>query len=249
MKKITSIVLSLSLCLAALGSVSAEGKKSIKAEDSADLNALFQRAKNNVTDVQLENAPKAKLNGNGSSKNIRVYTTTVRNEKTLKAFNDSLPSEEYTTYSFVIIPKEELEMTTNQITPYGSKDDDIWDSAYGLHAYSKYSWTSTQDINGLPYVKLTSCSGGWELADSSYTLSNRKVIFGGSGGAMDSNGIPMVSPAKKKVNDTLTSNTFSMSADSNWPAFQKTNASYGVITYIDYKRGTKTYTLQLDNQN
>ncbi|WP_110931587.1 hypothetical protein [Paenibacillus bouchesdurhonensis] len=213
-----------------------------QAEEITDLDVLFDRAKNGISDVtnDSEQALFVVQSPSDNNDNIKQYTTT---QKLLAVQNGEELVETFSKVSFLVITNDyNSSENGNLIRPFGSKEEEEWDSGYGLRAYSKVNYTRTLNNNVYAY-KLDSVSGGWDKSDSRYILSDRKVVYGISGNAQGSG----IGVSRSSGNLYPSGNTFSYTAPSSWPALE-TNLKMGVNTYITIERGTSsTWTLHHQN--
>ncbi len=91
-----------------------------------------------------------------------------------------------------------------------SQYDSQWDKYGGVKAYSTLYvdyWTDSRDVR---YWDIISVDGGWDVSDSTYTLSGLKVSIG-------QNGLPPSSIAVTQAKDFYpTSRTYSYNYPSEW---------------------------------
>ncbi|ATW26327.1 hypothetical protein [Candidatus Formimonas warabiya] len=241
MKKIT-IVFSL-ICILILCTVAVYAKEAPKDNDVTlinnaeitDVDQLFLRAKNGITDCDVKpfiKNEKAFLRSQGDSKELQTYSTAQVLKETKKQNGSTEKTIAVTT--FVIVP-----------LGGGSYNDEKPDSTGAVVAYSTRYWsTITDSVNNTCYL-LTRASGGWRIEDAQVSLSSRKVIYNCNGAGAD--GGPAVTT--QHVTKTPTSNTFSYST-----GFTKyvchgfdLGFSVGVSTEVKLTRGTANWYLFFDN--
>ncbi|MFB1052192.1 hypothetical protein [Paraliobacillus sp. JSM ZJ581] len=86
------------------------------------------------------------------------------------------------------LKKEKIVVTTfndisnanNVVSTMSDTRDGVWDGSYYFQAYSRIYYTKLTR-NRTPMRELDRVTGGWKVADSSVSLSNRRVRFGASG--------------------------------------------------------------------
>jgi len=217
-------------------------KKEIK-----DLNKLYERAENNVTDKKinidkLSEEVEVTLNDKEVSKDVSATTQLLKKTKDSEGNIDAY----YTTTTFVDdIPASEEEASSGEVSASAtstSRKASKWDSSGGVKAYSTVYYSVTYK-DSVPYQDLSKVTGGWSVSDSSISLSNRKVDLGQSGGSL-------CGGVTQKKSFTPSGNTFSYPAPSSWCAVSSQVGSIGANTSVTLKRGSSsTWTLSLPNRN
>ncbi|MEJ8543955.1 hypothetical protein [Brevibacillus borstelensis] len=91
-----------------------------------------------------------------------------------------------------------------------SKYDSDWDKTMGVKGYSTIYVDKVYDSRGYLHYKLVSAEGAWEISDTQYSLSNRKVTLGASGFSY------FGSTVGQKKDFKPTSNDFNYSAPTTW---------------------------------
>jgi hypothetical protein len=207
-------------------------------EEIKDIDKLFERAKNNISDInEKKNKFSASLeNNNTKQKDDLTILSTTQLLKSVKK-NDGTIVNSYSTTVFAVTPSADGS---------GSKNKNGWDSSYGIEAYSTYYYDYYNKSGGTSpgeYRDLTSVKGGWKIHDSTISLSNRKVTLGASGTSYNGYYVQQI------TDKYPTGNSFSYSAPSSWEPVYMSNGSVGVTTTVTLKRGSSTWTLTLRNNN
>ncbi|MBU7314267.1 hypothetical protein [Paenibacillus oleatilyticus] len=246
MKKIASIVLSSLLLLTTAGLASAQSPESIKPDagfkvtfsksEIKDLDTLYQKAKNRISDEKVA-LPKVELKNNQTNEVVdleSLSTTQLLEVKEDKTSNSTV--KRYVTTAFA--------------TPYaaggsGEKPKNAWDSSYAVNAFSTIYWNITVS-GGLEYISLTEVKGGWTVGDSKISLDNRLVRIGQTGTTKDRS---HADQKEEHYNYELLNNKFDYGINSNWVPV-RTSQSYtlvGVYTEVKLYRGTSSWELTLSN--
>jgi hypothetical protein len=249
MKKVFLLLVSLSLVFSVAGSFAYAEKYSVnevlfEAEEITDINILFKRAQNGITDIDEDNITNQKvsfLNGTEEFNPVVEYLATTQKIKSVR--QDGITIDTFKTTSFTLITGAEVSGESKLIRPMGEVSDNDWDSAGGIKAYSTFTYNKRTE-NKLTVYKLVSVSGGWELHDSRYKLSDRKVVYGASGTSF-SGGANLT-----QVSSDLfpSGNTFSYNAPTSWQEVAQSGMIMGVNTYISITRGTSS-SWSLHHQN
>jgi hypothetical protein len=243
LKQLASLVMSLVFLLTLVGntsfaqSTSFDEKIIYKAKEITDINLLYERAKNGVTDKKDDNFKEDVSIMGAVSENdeIRKFSTT---QKLLEVEKNNETTESFKTVSFVVVSEKH---DNGIIRPFGSKDEEQWDGAYGIRAYSTVYYTRSTNGNLYTYT-LNSVSGGWDNIDSQYSLSGRHVRYGVSGNRAGG-GVVLEHEDKYP-----TGNTFSYTATSAMSYPVESRVIMGLNSYITIKRGTSS-TWELHHQN
>ncbi|MDM5358102.1 hypothetical protein QUF78_09355 [Peribacillus sp. ACCC06369] len=224
-------------------------KKVIKYEQITDLNELYTRALNGVSDLssQQDDLEKFELSTKSVEK-LELETQSHSTSQLLEVENvDGQLVETYATTTFHvaqdITDKIEQQKLDTKIQPFASKKDDKWDSTKGVKAYSTITWSNVFDKNQVKHFKLTKVTGGWSYNGAgNYVLSNRSAIVGQVGpGSFGS-----TSGQSKQI--ATGSNTYSYNIPSSWKAViaSKYNTC-GVSTNLKISRGSSSWTLPFQN--
>lgn len=243
MKKIVGILLSFVFLLSLASNTSfAQAVESpyeevlFEAAEITNIDALYERAKNGVTDeagdIFKENIS---VLGKSDEDIVRSFSTT---QKLLVAQKNGEIIEKFKTVTFTVVSKDN---ENNIIQPFGNKDEDDWDGAYGIRAYSTVYYTRGSTGNLYNYT-LDSVSGGWDNIDKQYNLSGRHVKYGVTGNKV---GGGIVATHSDKY---PTGNSFSYSATSSMAVPVEGRVIMGLNSYITIKRGTNS-TWELHHQN
>jgi len=208
-----------------------------------DINKLYERAKNGVSDVNREVeknfVAKVVLQSTDGLENGTVQTySTSQLLKVSEVNGDKI--ETYATTTFYDIS----DLYNGNFQTNDSSNKSKYDSSISVRAYSTVYYT-TSSIDGEDYTDLTKVSGGWTILDSTVSLSNRKVNFGATGWAKSGVGY-----VQQTSYNNPTSNSFSYSAPSSWAPISvvSTGRIFGVTTWVTLKRGTNSvWELQLVN--
>ncbi|USG65935.1 hypothetical protein NDK47_00835 [Brevibacillus ruminantium] len=250
MKKIFSSFFSLMLLTSLVSGVAVAGNSastkevSFSTEETKDLSALFEMAKNNITEYKEPPNARATLSKDGNVQNVRVYQTTKR-LKTERNIASGDQKDSYVTYYFYGVPKEAID--NESISTFGSTSDDDFDSSYSVQAYSTYFWDRYKDTNGNGYKKLTKVTGGWTIHDNKVSITNREVKYGASGGSLRDDGTHGGSVIQDSGILKPTSNSFSYNAPTSWKPVFEGAGTIGVNTTATLKLGSETWTLRLNN--
>lgn len=218
-------------------SASLDGKIIYRADEITDIDLLFERAKNGVTD-ETDNNFKEHMSILGAVSDndvIRHFSTT---QKLLEVKKNNETIENFKIVSFVVVSEND---DSGIIRPFGSKDEEQWDGTYGIRAYSTVYFTRSRNGNLYTYT-LDSVSGGWDNIDSQYRLSDRHVRYGVTGNR--AGGGVVVKHADKYP----TGNSFSYDATSAMSYPVESKVVMGLNSYITIKRGTDS-TWELAHQN
>lgn len=244
MKKVSSLILSVVFMLSLFGNTSfaqsvdpSNGEIIYKADEITDINVLFERAKNGITDEIVNNFEEnVSILGEVSDNDvIRQFSTT---QKLLEVKKNNEIIESFKTVSFVVVSKEN---ENSIIQPFGSKDEEQYDGTWGIRAFSTVYFT--RGTNGTLYTyTMDSVSGGWDSIDPTYNLSDRHVRYGVTGNKV---GGGYVSTYSDKY---PTGNSFSYSATSAMSVTVESGVRIGLNSYITIKRGTNS-TWDLNHQN
>lgn len=119
----------------------------------------------------------------------------------------------------------------------GSFEDDATDSTISVRAYSTI-YFETKKTNGVDYMRLTRTKGGWTILDNQVSLSNKTVTYGTNG----------MNVATQTRTSNISGKTYDITVD---PAFKyvitATDHKVGATTSAKLTRGSKSWTLRLDN--
>lgn len=144
-----------------------------EAKEITDINSLLERAKLGINDVSLDLLPnknvEAKLeNGKGKSLPVKVFQTSQLLKKIEK--KDGTDEELIAVTTIAEVNKDAF------ITSLLRDDDEEWDGGLGCRAYSTNYYYKNSDTP--TRYKLYKVTGGWEVTDPTYTLTNRSVDYG-----------------------------------------------------------------------
>ncbi|WP_313640339.1 hypothetical protein [Paenibacillus sp.] len=197
-----------------------------------DIDVLLERAKNGITDRQNESQPtpsvvqisnKALLQEDEFSlEEIEYYSTT---QKIREIKQDQTTVETFSTTNFAILSADDK---------YQTKPD----TSGGVVAYSTVSYDVIY-ANNLENYKLLSVTGGWNVHDSSISLSNRTVTYGASGNGMGGGAYL----TQKRGPYTVSVNAFSYAAPSEWVYITEPQSTVGVTSQVTLSRGSSTWQL------
>ncbi len=208
MKKFVNFILIIVLVLTSAGAVYAnQGQKSepggkivYQAKEIKDLDTLFKRAKDNITDLETgkyEAKPIAKLKNKltGNEKNVETYTTTQLLKKEI--LDNGKERKSYATTGFAEVTISVIKSRT---------DDGVEDIQDSVRAYSTIYWE--EEDNG---VQLQSATGGWQFTNNGNTsMSDLKVVLGQAG-------FTIYGPYEQYYSSTYSvSSTWTKYASSSW---------------------------------
>lgn len=224
-----------------------EDKENLKYEEITDLNELYVRALNGISDLPeqkgqtFNSIESQELNSNFET---QIHSTSQLLE--VKEIDGELV-ETYTTTTFQVsqdatdrIVQQEQD---NMIIPFASKIDDAWDKTVGVKAYSTITWNNVYDSSQVKHFDLTKVTGGWSYDGSgNYILSNRSAIVGQVGPGS------FGSTAGQSKQVATSSNTYSYTVPSAWnPVVATKYTSCGVSTNLKITRGSSSWTLPFIN--
>ncbi|MGJ3195906.1 hypothetical protein [Peribacillus frigoritolerans] len=221
----------------------------IKYEQITDLNELYTRALNGISDLSSQQDDIEKFDLSTKSVEIpELENQSYSTSQLLEVENvDGQFIETYATTTFHvaqdITDKIEQQKQDTKIQPSASKNDDKWDSTLGVKAYSTITWSNVYDKNQVKHFKLTKITGGWSYNGAgNYVLSNRSAIVGQVGPGS------FGSTAGQSKQMATSSNTYSYSIPSSWKAViaSKYNTC-GVSTKIKITRGSSSWNLPFNN--
>lgn len=236
------LVLSLVTAMPAFAdsSVNQVPEKVIENPAISDLDILFQRAVNGISDIKNEDlAPKFKAHisnsEDGKSKDVNVYSTTqlLKEEK----FKDGKINREYATTSFAVIEKSDLK-SPGKFYIQGELSDDGWDSTLSVKAYSTIRWSTEYDSNGVEHITMAgkTISGGWNLL-SGFSIKSKTVTIGQTGVSSWGGYLQQTAPYSISDSDF----TFSKTAPSTWkPVLADDTSTVGCTQTCRIYRGTST---------
>ncbi|WP_342436672.1 hypothetical protein NSS79_25570 [Paenibacillus sp. FSL L8-0436] len=243
MKRLLKSVTSLSILLLVFGNVSYAETAALPDKDEVvlyeatpitDMEVLFERAKNGITDLPLSKSaeePSIKQILNNNKSQIQAepeigvveYFSTTQKVKAVKI--DEKIVDTFSTTSFAILAD-------------GSKNETKWDSSGGVVAYSTVNYdTLTQ--NNIKHYKLVSVTGGWNIHDSSINLSNRTVTYGATGNSLG--GGPYLSQIGGP--HSISVNAFSFAAPTSWYYIAQPSSTIGVTSQVTLSRNSSTWQL------
>ncbi|MCM3089156.1 hypothetical protein M3557_14650 [Bhargavaea ginsengi] len=120
---------------------------------------------------------------------------------------------------------------------FADKGDDKWDSSYGVRAYSRIYYTSSEK-NTIKYARLNKVTGGWSISDTSIALSSRTVRYGSSGW----------SSGNQTAVKYPTGNTYSYTTPSSWTSTALTGTyAVGTTSEVKLTRRGSSWTLKFVN--
>lgn len=205
-----------------------------------DIDELFERAKENVNDLDanvIEDKLDASLTkeGGGASETAVDLISTSQLLKVSEK-NDGTRLEEFAVTAFTADVGQQMASGSS------SRSASLWDESYSVRAYATYYFT--RHVKGdYTYHDITRATGGWERADTSVTISQKKVIYGASGQRLKDSGYVQQSQTMYP-----SGNTFAYNAPSSWEPVI-TLHGVGVSTWVTMNRGRSTWTLKLVCQN
>ncbi|XKH49976.1 hypothetical protein LG275_10165 [Chryseomicrobium palamuruense] len=259
-KKIISILLitmSIFWCTAVPMISASESDTNIELKESRDLNELYIRALNGISDIEKQEeqtitkslVPENKANQKQFDIDIN-FTTILLDEKVVNG--DVI--QEYETIIFQVaqdkkdksmqrqIDKLKSDDLAGSIGTYAKNEKDKWDDTRGVKAFSVVTWSSVTK-NGTEHYKMSNVSGKWEYNGlGGYILSKRSVIFGQVGPSLYGG------TNTQRTTKYPTTNSFSYAVPSTWnPVVATDYTTCGVTTNITITRGGLSWTLQLIN--
>ncbi|TFJ92039.1 hypothetical protein [Lentibacillus salicampi] len=210
-----------------------------------DVEKLFERAKHNISDIPKQELPqmveqKGILKGDKTSKEINSQSTTQLLKKEIKPNDAQIQS--FATTSFNIVTGKDLDVTSRSGRKYGED----FDSSYGVRAYSTLYYDEVTDSNGKVHYDLTRVSGGWDVNDPTFNLSNQSVNYGAEGWSSYANGYV------RDQNSTryLSGFSYTYYTPSSWYpiTFDTSWYIFGMNSYTDISKSGDTWELHLQNQ-
>jgi len=165
-----------------------KSKVIIEKKEITDVDKLFDRAKNGISDIKDKKdiVPKAKgmaiSKESGRSVNAHLLSTTQLLKEEKLSNGDIVTT--YATTNFALLPESELlnaAQDTISIASDASYPNSAWDSTGGVKAYGTIYWNWSYN-GGITYASMSgqTNTGGWTLT-SGYSLSNKKITYGQSG--------------------------------------------------------------------
>jgi len=238
MKKLSSLLATMFLLTTIFGGVSAfasspEEKEIVlfEAEPITDVEVLLERAKNGISD---SNGEIATFTNKPSLSVQSIKTTGVEDE-------DEFKQDFYeTTQKLKVVQKgddiiETYNTTSFAVLSEGRKYETQPDSSGGVVAYSTVTYDRVPNGH-LALYKLIKVSGGWNVHDSSISLSNREYTYGASGNSV--NGAPVSQSSGPQSTGEL--NAFQQNAPSAWVYVDSVDLLMGVTSVVDLSRGTSS---------
>lgn len=219
-----------------------------KYNEITDLNVLYERAKINKQDFKdsLKFKSEAKITpiqqgvaiseSTSNTLNADDYQTSQLLEEITYA--DGTKSKTYVVTNLAVIQEAEND-SKKGIVALADKYREKWDDTGGLKAYSRLYINETSG-----WISLSSVQGGWQIADSSYTIPNRRVRLNQSGVG--------VNGAVMKQQDYYPGGlTFNYTAPS-WPKVSTITsgagqAYVGAGQYVTIKRGGSSWQFSWSN--
>lgn len=210
-----------------------DSKVEFEAKEIKDKPVLFERAKKGITDLDDEKiVTRGQLlnKRTGKAEPARIYTTTqlLRVEKLPNGARKS----SYATTGFVVAALD-----------HAHYYDYEWDSTFAVKAYGTIYWDWWYDPSGNAYYDLVKVDGGWSIADSTCSLSNKYVDIIQAGWPY---GKAYIQQKATKYPSGL---TFAYSVPSNWePVAEVHRYQVGITTYTRINRGGASWDLWLEVQ-
>lgn len=151
-----------------------------QAREIKDLDVLFERANNGITDVDKYDAKRdARIinESTGIERPIESVTTTqlLSSEKS----QDGTIRNRYVTTSFASVYNDDLNITGGLRSKYDWANED---RTFSVRAYSTIYWSEVLMPYGNCY-ELSHVAGGWTILDSQASLSNRRARLAQNGWA------------------------------------------------------------------
>src|SRR5690625_3501328 len=248
---VVAIVISLFVAGPPVFASESKGNVIYQKEEITDLDDLLKRAKNNITDVSSEDLPDfAKQTGVFKGEKGSIESETFETTQLLS--KEILPQDEikqsFVTTVFSDIKQEQLATTSGEnqfiALPSADKGGDEWDDSIGVRAHSRIYY-STSTYQGVPHVDLTRVSGGWEHADSSLTLSNRRLNYGAEGPSKYG-----YAGSGQSTSRNLTSNSYNYYTPAAWLPISTVAGYYqfGMNSWVTIKRNSSSWTHHFQNQ-
>ncbi|MEK5645917.1 MULTISPECIES: hypothetical protein [Paenibacillus] len=182
-------------------------------QEIKDIDVLFERARSGISDI--------------NDNEISNSTVVIKNEKS----GETKDAKAISTTQLLKIETKEGATKKSYSTTYftsgyngsGHDDGDLWDpSSYGVKAYSTLYWDFYYDNDGATYKDITSASGGWTISDSAYYLRNKTVRLFSYGSTPNHTS----QTVDKSFNISDSTNTFSVTAPSEWQPVVITDKAY-----------------------
>lgn len=204
-----------------------------------DVDTLYDMSESGISDV-VENPNDVATVTNqdtGEKETLETMSTT----QLIEIKQDRGTTEETYVKTTFLKPNE---AESSSIKTRSSISDEKWDKTSGVKAYSTIKYTSSIGDGKFTYLKMSAVSGGWTIQDKQIQITGRYVKMNQYG---------RISGQQKGVTNTTsknpTSNTFSYSAPSSWPAVGRGSigSDFGVGTTANLKRATSKWDLTFYN--
>jgi hypothetical protein len=233
-----------------------DAKVTKKYDEITDLNLLFKNAKKIKKEILKGKNIKTGKEEDEKVLEVDHYQTSQLLEELEKP--DGQKIEKYAITNFAVAKekdnaKEELQPTNesnlNVITlsnnnsginfqKTSSKSDYAWDSTLGVKAYSTIYVNKTTNSQGT-WLDLQSVIGGWEIHDSTYSLTNKRVRLAQIGVGANGN-------VYKTLDKYPSSLTWSYPAPPEWPPVSADTwgagtAYVGAGQYTTINRGSTSW--------
>ncbi|USB33573.1 hypothetical protein [Paenibacillus sp. YPG26] len=206
-------------------------KKNTEIKDQTE---LINRAKNNISDLPLEEQVSTKEITSSSKKKL-LYVTQYKTAQLLTEEQDTTNDNIISTYAL-----------TTLASYSASKYNSGWDKTSSVKAESTIYVTYVYDSHGVKYWKSAGVSGGWGVYASGISVTNKKVIYGVYG-VPEGGGLTQVSETKYP-----TGSTFEYTSPTSWKAVLPTATGQlapkvGVTTSATLSGFGDTWSLELVN--
>ena len=188
--------------------------RTIQNEEITDVDILYQRAKNGITDLHLEQVPKAELKNVKTGEILDVDTFSTTQLLEAKTLGDGKQQKIYATTTFADVGPDS--------DPVKWPKED-WDKTISVRAWITL-YIKVYEHDRIEYWGLQGAEGGWDNIDPSrIKIIKREKVTGQSGTKMNGR------PFQDKVGPGSTSNLF---FDNTSPWSTEANAVCTVSNHV-----------------
>lgn len=234
--------------------ISLQTAKAETSDTVMDIDKLYENAKTGISDLSpskmndiLSNVS-VELNTDTNKKTFGLNETNGEVEPSIQTYataNMIESSEETSEYAITVfsdITLQEFPIQSDVINPEislfssGQWSDDKLDSSISVKAYTTI-YVEAKDVNGTEHLRLTRTTGGWNILDSSVTLSDRHVTYGTSGASLSQD---------QSITRAILANTFDIKPPKPFK-FVNSELQYviGSTSTATLTRGKTTWKLEL----